>query len=99
MADPDERALAARETLHHQLCAHQIAAAGGGFWHGAGGRRSESGRISAGDDSLLDQLADPKVADITTRDAWIALRDKIRAEQKMVIVFGSELRGHDIEKW
>ena len=32
------------------------------------------------------------------RDAWIALRDKIRAEQNMVIAFGSELRGHDIEK-
>jgi NADH-quinone oxidoreductase subunit G len=48
----------------------------------------------AGDDSLLDAL----VGDITTRDAWIALRDKIRAEQNMVIAFGSELRGHDIEK-
>jgi NADH-quinone oxidoreductase subunit G len=33
-----------------------------------------------------------------TREAWIALREKIRAEQNMVIVFGSELRGHDIEK-
>jgi NADH-quinone oxidoreductase subunit G len=33
-----------------------------------------------------------------TRDAWSAFRDKIRGEQNMVIAFGSELRGHDIEK-
>ena len=48
----------------------------------------------AGDDSLLDTLA----GDITTREAWSALREKIRGEQKMVIVFGSELRGPEIEK-
>jgi NADH-quinone oxidoreductase subunit G len=48
----------------------------------------------AGDDSLLDAL----VSGDMTRDAWIALRDKIRAEQNMVIAFGSELRGPDIEK-
>jgi len=48
----------------------------------------------AGDDSLLDAL----VSDGANRDAWIALRDQIRAEQNMVIIFGSELRGSDIEK-
>jgi len=48
----------------------------------------------AGEDSLLDQL----VGDSMRRDAWIALREKIRAEQNMVIAFGSELRAHDIEK-
>ena len=48
----------------------------------------------AGDDSLLDAL----VSDGTNREAWIALRDKIRAEQNMVIAFGSELRGRDVEK-
>jgi NADH-quinone oxidoreductase subunit G len=47
-----------------------------------------------GDESKLDSL----VTDATTRDAWIALRDKIRAEQNMVIAFGSELRGADVEK-
>jgi NADH-quinone oxidoreductase subunit G len=46
------------------------------------------------DNSLLDGL----VGESMTRDAWIALRETIRAEQNMVIVFGSELRGHDIEK-
>jgi NADH-quinone oxidoreductase subunit G len=48
----------------------------------------------AGDDSLLDSL----VSDGTSRDAWIALRERIRAEQNLVIAFGSEVRGHDIAK-
>jgi NADH-quinone oxidoreductase subunit G len=47
-----------------------------------------------GDESRLDSL----VSDSTSREAWIALREKIRAEQNLVIAFGSELRGHDIEK-
>ncbi|MGA9498036.1 MAG: NADH-quinone oxidoreductase subunit NuoG [Terriglobales bacterium] len=52
----------------------------------------------AGDDSLLDVLVDSGNTTATTGDAWIALRDKIRAEQNIVIAFGSELRAHDIEK-
>ncbi|MGA7631676.1 MAG: NADH-quinone oxidoreductase subunit NuoG [Terriglobales bacterium] len=48
----------------------------------------------AGDDSLLDAL----VSEDMTRDAWIALRETIRGEQKLVVIFGSELRGRDIEK-
>jgi NADH-quinone oxidoreductase subunit G len=47
----------------------------------------------AGDDSLLDQMA----AGSLTHDAWISLRDKVRAEKNLVVVFGSELRGKDIE--
>src|SRR6266436_5802116 len=52
----------------------------------------------AGDDSLLDSLVSSQLADSLTREAWIALREQIRAEQNMVIAFGSELRGRDIEK-
>jgi NADH-quinone oxidoreductase subunit G len=56
----------------------------------------------AGDDSALDTLVDPLVDPQstrgTTRDGWTDLREKIRAEQNMVVVFGSELRGQDIEK-
>jgi NADH-quinone oxidoreductase subunit G len=62
------------------------------------GAEAKAVAFLAGDDSLLDQLVDSKVTDGMTRDAWIALREKIRAEQNMVIAFGSELRGHDIEK-
>ena len=47
-----------------------------------------------GDDSQLDSL----VTEMTSRESWTALRDKIRAEQNLVIAFGSELRGHDIQK-
>ena len=32
----------------------------------------------------------------TSRDAWIALRDKLRGEPNLVIIFGSEIRGTDI---
>jgi NADH-quinone oxidoreductase subunit G len=46
------------------------------------------------DDSLLDGL----VTDMTNRDAWMALREKVRGEQGLVIAFGSELRGADIQK-
>jgi NADH-quinone oxidoreductase subunit G len=43
----------------------------------------------AGDDAAADGLGN-------TKDTWIALRDKVRAEQNIVIVFGSEIRGKDI---
>jgi NADH-quinone oxidoreductase subunit G len=58
------------------------------------GSEAKAVAFLGGDDSLLDSL----VTDGTGRDAWIALREKIRVEQNLVIAFGSELRGHDIEK-
>ena len=33
---------------------------------------------------------------LSSRDQWTALRDKLRSEQSLVIVFGSEVRGQDI---
>ncbi len=57
------------------------------------GAEAKAVAFLAGDDSQLDAL----VSDGTNRDTWIALREKIRAEQNMVIAFGSELRGGDIE--
>jgi NADH-quinone oxidoreductase subunit G len=62
------------------------------------GAEAKAVAFLGGDDSLLDSLADPQIAGGLTRDAWFALRDAIRAEQNMVIAFGSELRAHDIEK-
>jgi NADH-quinone oxidoreductase subunit G len=58
------------------------------------GAEAKAVRFLAGDDSMLGDLAGVE----TTREAWTALREKIRSEQNMVIVFGSELRGRDIEK-
>ncbi len=43
----------------------------------------------AGNDAAADALGN-------TKDSWAALRDKIRAEQNLVIIFGSEIRGNDI---
>jgi len=42
----------------------------------------------AGDDSVLGSLG--------TETGWAALRDKLRGEQNLVIIFGSELRGKEI---
>jgi NADH-quinone oxidoreductase subunit G len=44
----------------------------------------------AGDDAVGDAFSS------ANKDAWIALRDKLRGEKNLVIVFGSELRGGDI---
>ena len=48
----------------------------------------------AGDESQREALA----TDLTSRDSWTALREKVRGEQNLVIVFGSEVRGADIAK-
>jgi NADH-quinone oxidoreductase subunit G len=65
-----------------------------GFGWLPAGAEAKAVAFLSGDDSLLDSL----VSDGTSRDAWIGLREKIRAEENLVIAFGSELRGHDIEK-
>ncbi len=46
----------------------------------------------AGDDAGVDAI----VSGETGRNAWIALRDKLRGEPNLVIIFGSEIRGKDI---
>ncbi|MFZ0137221.1 MAG: NADH-quinone oxidoreductase subunit NuoG [Candidatus Sulfotelmatobacter sp.] len=43
-----------------------------------------------------DASADSFISSSAGKDAWIALRDKLRGEQNLVIVFGSELRGDDL---
>jgi NADH-quinone oxidoreductase subunit G len=64
------------------------------------GAEAKAVAFLGGDDSQLDSLVTDGtlVTGGTTRDAWIALRDKIRGEQNMVIAFGSALRGADVEK-
>ena len=46
----------------------------------------------AGDDASVDAI----ISTETSREAWVALRDKLRGEPNLVITFGSELRGGDI---
>jgi NADH-quinone oxidoreductase subunit G len=48
----------------------------------------------AGDDAAVESLASAS----SNKDAWITLRDKLRGEQGLVVVFGSEIRGADIAK-
>jgi NADH-quinone oxidoreductase subunit G len=62
------------------------------------GAEAKAVAFLAGDDSLLGSLADPQLAEGLTRDGWTSLREQIRGEQNLVIVFGSELRGADITK-
>ncbi len=46
----------------------------------------------AGDDSAVEAL----LATAENRDGWMALRDKLRAEQNLIVIFGSEIRGAEI---
>ena len=57
------------------------------------GTEPQAAAFLAGDDSAANALASGE----TTREALIALRDRLRGEQNLVIIFGSEPRGRDIE--
>jgi NADH-quinone oxidoreductase subunit G len=46
----------------------------------------------AGDHTAVDAIVSPE----TGRDAWLALRDKLRGEANLVVIFGSEIRGEEI---
>src|SRR6202522_4396062 len=64
----------------------------------AAGAEAKAVAFLAGDDSPLDSLVDPQLAGALTREGWIALRDRVRGEQNLVVIFGSELRGGDVGK-
>ena len=63
-----------------------------GFYQIPDGTEAKVAAFLAGDDSAADGIATEK----TSRDAWIALRDKLRGEQNVIVIFGSEIRGNDI---
>jgi NADH-quinone oxidoreductase subunit G len=56
------------------------------------GSEGKVAALLAGDDAAADALA----TENTSRESLIGLRDKLRAEQNLVVVFGSEVRGNDI---
>jgi NADH-quinone oxidoreductase subunit G len=58
----------------------------------APGAEGKVATFLAGQDSAVDALVSP----LLSKDAWIALRDKLRGEQGLVIVFGSEIRASDL---
>ena len=57
------------------------------------GNEGKVAAFLAGQDSVAEALA----SESTSRENWIALRDKLRGEQNLIIIFGSEIRGNDIE--
>ena len=56
------------------------------------GAEGKAAAFLSGDDAAADAV----VTDKTNRAAWTALRDKLRSEQNLVIIFGSEIRGADL---
>ncbi len=56
------------------------------------GMETQVAEFLAGADSAMETL----VSSSTNADAWKALREKLRGEQNLVILFGSEIRGNDI---
>ena len=56
----------------------------------------------AGDDLALDAMAlpdgrgRPSPHEPLSREQWIAVREQLRGEQNLAIIFGSELRGRDV---
>jgi NADH-quinone oxidoreductase subunit G len=58
----------------------------------AKGGEEQVAAFLAGDDAAADKI----VSDATNKDAWNALRTKLRGEENLVIIFGSEVRGKDL---
>ncbi|HXY04846.1 MAG TPA: molybdopterin-dependent oxidoreductase, partial [Terriglobales bacterium] len=62
------------------------------FMQTAPGTETAVVRFLAGNDLVVDAL----ISEDHSRDAWLALREKLRAEPRLVIIFGAELRAEDI---
>jgi NADH-quinone oxidoreductase subunit G len=62
------------------------------FMQIAAGSEGKPAAFLSGDDSTLHAL----VSSAASKDAWIALRDKLRSEQNLIIIFGAEVRGNDV---
>jgi NADH-quinone oxidoreductase subunit G len=56
------------------------------------GAEAQLSPFLAGQDSAIDAL----LGGPTSRDEWISLREKLRSEPGLVIIFGSEIRGSDV---
>ncbi|MGO9165790.1 MAG: molybdopterin-dependent oxidoreductase, partial [Candidatus Sulfotelmatobacter sp.] len=57
-----------------------------------GGGEGQAAAFLNGAEAAADELTSSSMS----KEAWIALREKLRGEQKLVIVFGSELRGEGL---
>ena len=50
----------------------------------------------SGNEAALDAITTRVGAGDSTAQDWTALRDKLRGEQNLIIIFGSEIRGNDV---
>src|SRR5260370_23273783 len=58
------------------------------------GTEGEAAVFLSGSEAAIDAIGSSS----TSKDAWMCLRDKLRAEQGLVIVLGCELRGENIAR-
>ena len=70
----------------------KLRTAGGRVHAMSSGAEGKAAAFLAGEDAAVDGL----ISENTNREGWFALRDKLRGEQNLVIVFGSEIRGNDV---
>jgi NADH-quinone oxidoreductase subunit G len=63
-----------------------------GFSQVPAGTEAKAAAFLAGDDAAVDAMVSEK----TPRETWLALREKLRAEQNLIIIFGSEIRSADV---
>ena len=63
-----------------------------GFARIAAGTEGAAAAFLAGDDSAASAV----VSESITRDAWNGIREQLRKEEKLVVVFGSEIRGNAV---
>src|SRR5207302_2576869 len=63
-----------------------------GFTQISPGTEGKVAAYLAGDDAAGDAIFTEK----NTRETWTALRDKLRGEQNLIIIFGSEIRAADV---
>jgi NADH-quinone oxidoreductase subunit G len=63
-----------------------------GFTQIPAGTEGKVAAYLAGDDAAVEAIITEK----NCRETWNALREKLRGEQKLIIIFGSEIRGNDV---
>src|SRR4029077_9906307 len=63
-----------------------------GFTQIPAGTEGKVAAYLAGDDAAVEAI----ITENNSRETWNALREKLRGEQKLVIIFGSEIRGNDV---
>ena len=92
LADSHQRAPASLAALPDQFAGNQAGPAGGGIHAGRTGQRRQSRSVPRRRRCGSRRARERQ----DNREAWIALRDKLRGEQNLVIIFGSEIRGNDV---